>query len=140
MKRLLTNILALLALTFSAGLAAPVAVSVASAAPAPSSAIVAAESQSKAAVCEGVGLTGSSCTSKGTGINGIIKATLEVLSFVVGIAAVIMIIISGFRYITSGGDASKIASAKSTLIYAVVGLVVVALSQTIVYFVLGKLS
>lgn len=139
MKRLLTTFLTMMMLSLSTGLVAPATVSLASAAPGPQ-AVFAGETQSKAAVCEGVGLTGSDCKSQGAGINGMIKATLQILSLVVGIAAVIMIILSGFKYITSGGDASKIASAKNTLIYAIVGLVVVALAQTIVYFVLGKVN
>jgi hypothetical protein len=49
-----------------------------------------------------------------------------------------MIILGGLKYITSGGDAQKVASAKSALIYAIVGLVIVALAQAIVRFVLGK--
>jgi hypothetical protein len=47
-----------------------------------------------------------------------------------------MIIIAGFKYITSGGDTNKVASAKSTLTYAIIGIVVVALAQLIVHFVI----
>ncbi|MBL8122451.1 hypothetical protein JNM87_06935 [Candidatus Saccharibacteria bacterium] len=50
-----------------------------------------------------------------------------------------MIMVSGFRYITSGGDSQKIASAKNTLIGAIIGLVVIALAQTIITFVLSRL-
>jgi hypothetical protein len=49
-----------------------------------------------------------------------------------------MIIFAGFKYVTSGGDSSKIGSAKNTLIYAVVGLVVAGLSQIIVRYVVTK--
>jgi len=59
---------------------------------------------------------------------------------IVGIAAVIMIIVGGFRYITSGGNDASVTSAKNTILYAVIGLIVVALSQLIVRFVLGKLT
>jgi hypothetical protein len=49
-----------------------------------------------------------------------------------------MVIISGFKYVTSGGDPQKVSGAKSTLIYAIVGLIVVALAQILVHFVLQQ--
>lgn len=66
------------------------------------------------------------------------KFVVNVFSVIVGVIAVVMIIYGGLRYITSGGDSGKITSAKNTIIYAVIGLVVVALAQFIVQFVLGK--
>lgn len=62
---------------------------------------------------------------------------VNVFSIIVGIAAVIMIIVGGFRYITSGGDSNNVSGAKNTLIYAIVGLIVVALAQFIVHYVLS---
>jgi len=61
---------------------------------------------------------------------------LNILSFVAGFVAVLMIIISGFRIIVSGGDTNSFNSAKNGLLYAVIGIVVVAISQVIVQFVL----
>jgi hypothetical protein len=49
-----------------------------------------------------------------------------------------MIIYGGFRYITSGGDSGRVGSAKNTLIYAIVGLIIVALAQLIVNFVITQ--
>jgi hypothetical protein len=91
---------------------------------------------SKQEVCQGAGI-GKACNGA-SGLNGVVNSILNLLSVIVGVAAVIMIIISGFRYITSGGDASKVGGAKSALIYAIVGLVIVALAQVIVHFVLAK--
>ena len=54
---------------------------------------------------------------------------VNVFSVIVGTAAIIMIIYGGFRYITSGGSSERIGSAKTTLIYAIIGLVVVALRR-----------
>jgi hypothetical protein len=71
-------------------------------------------------------------------LNDVITNIVNVLSVIVGIVAVIMIIIGGFKYITSGGDSGSITSAKHTIIYAIVGLVVVALSQFIVRYVLDQ--
>ena len=83
---------------------------------------------------------GTSAQTGATNINNIIKTVINVFSLVVGIVAVIMIIAGGFRYIASGGDSNKITSAKNTIIYAIIGLVVVALAQFIVQFVLSKVN
>src|SRR5579884_1294923 len=94
----------------------------------------------KDAVCEGAGLGAGNCaTPQGTpDINHTITLVVNVLSWVVGIAAVIMVIVGGLRFVTSGGDATKAAGARSTILYAIIGLVVVALAQVIVKFVLQK--
>ncbi len=71
-------------------------------------------------------------------VNNLISTILNVLSVIVGIIAVIMIIIGGFHYITSGGSDEKVKKAKNTILYAIIGLIVVALAQIIVKFVLQK--
>ena len=53
-----------------------------------------------------------------------------------GIAPIIMIFVAGFKYMTSGGDANKVGSAKTTLIYAIIGLALAALAQLLVKTVL----
>ncbi len=92
----------------------------------------------KSDVCSGIGLAGGGCGDNGGQVNTTIAAAVTVLSVIVGVVAVIMIILSGLTYITSDGETSKIAKAKTSLIYAIVGLVIVAVAQTIVHFVLGK--
>lgn len=72
------------------------------------------------------------------GFNDLLRSAVNIISAIVGVVAVIMIIVGGFKYITSGGDSQKISSAKSTLIYAIIGLVIVALAQLIVQFVIGQ--
>ncbi|OGL37906.1 hypothetical protein A3E49_01355 [Candidatus Saccharibacteria bacterium RIFCSPHIGHO2_12_FULL_49_19] len=71
-------------------------------------------------------------------LNNLVANIINVLSIAVGIIAVVMIILGGFRYVTSGGDATKVQSAKNSLMYAIIGLIVVALAQIIVRFVLKK--
>ncbi len=66
-----------------------------------------------------------------------IKWIVNVLLFVLGAVAVIMIIIGGIRYTTSNGEAAQLTSAKNTILYAVVGLVVAILAYAIVNFVLS---
>jgi cytochrome bd-type quinol oxidase subunit 2 len=84
--------------------------------------------------------TGCDISQGTTGINNIITNIVNIFSIIVGIVSVIMIIYGGFRYVTSGGDSGNVSSAKNTIIYAVIGLVVVALAQFIVQFVLDKVS
>lgn len=67
-----------------------------------------------------------------------VKFALNMLSIIVGIAAVIMIIVAGLRYVTSGGKEEGVKNAKNTILYAIIGLVVVALAQIIVHFVLTE--
>lgn len=69
-------------------------------------------------------------------IGKVASGIVNIFSIIVGAIAVIMVIYGGFRYITSGGDSGRVGSAKNTLIYAVVGLIIVALAQVIVQFVL----
>ena len=73
------------------------------------------------------------------GDSGLIKTVVNILLWAVGILSVIMIIFSGFRYITSSGDASKTKSAQSTLIYSVVGLIVAIMAWAIVNMVINRL-
>ena len=77
-----------------------------------------------------------SCSSGDTSISHLIGSVINILSAVVGIAAVIVVIVSGLKYVTSGGDSAGISSAKNSLVYALVGLAVAALAQVLVHFVL----
>ena len=72
---------------------------------------------------------------RGKSVDNTVGSIVNVLLWVVGILSVTMIVWSGFKYITSAGDTSKLASAKSTLIYAVVGLIIAIMAYAIVNFV-----
>ena len=95
-------------------------------------------------LCGGTGLTlskdGTSCENAAaeTTVNDTISLALNIFSAIVGIIAVVMIIVGGVKYITSQGESANITSAKNTILYALVGLVVVALAQVIVRFVLNR--
>ena len=97
-----------------------------------------------AGLCEGViaATGGTTCSEdpaapNGT-VTGIIKKIINLFSLIIGAVAVIMIIYAGFKYITSGGNDGNVSSAKNTLLYAVIGLVIVALAQFIVRYVLTR--
>ena len=67
-----------------------------------------------------------------------IKTIVNVMLFILGAIAVIMIIIGGIRYATSNGDSSQLQSAKNTILYAVVGLVIAILAYAIVQFIIEQ--
>lgn len=72
------------------------------------------------------------------GKNGILAKVINLLLTLGGIISVIVIIIGGIRYVTSGGDSNQLRSARDTILYAVVGLVIAVMAFAIVNFVLGK--
>lgn len=85
--------------------------------------------------------TDGSCTTDeaaGDQVNQTVTLALNLFSAIVGIIAVVMIIVGGVKYITSQGESTNITAAKNTILYAVIGLVVVALAQIIVRFVLER--
>lgn len=89
--------------------------------------------ENPSATCE----TDSNATEK---LNDLVRSVINLLSIIVGVIAVIMIIVGGLRYITSGGNDTSVTSAKNTILYAVIGLIIVALAQVIVRFVLNQIS
>lgn len=69
----------------------------------------------------------------------VIQVATAIIAIIVGIAAVIMIIVSGIRLITSGGNQEAVANARKRITSAIIGLVIVALSWTIINFVIDNL-
>lgn len=94
--------------------------------------------------CNGVALqaSGANCNAKTNGktLSDILAQALNILSIAVGIVAVLMIIVGGLRFVMSGGDSNNTTSARNTVLYAIVGLVIVFLAQIIVKFVLRRVS
>ena len=70
----------------------------------------------------------------------IAKDVVNIMFFIVGIMAVIMIIWGGIRYVLSAGNSAALTSAKNTIMYAVIGLIVAILAYTIVNFVINTVS
>jgi hypothetical protein len=73
-----------------------------------------------------------------TAILNLVQTAVNVFSWIVGVAAVLAIIYGGFKYITSGGDQNSISAAKTTILYAIVGLIVVVFAQIIVRFIVTQ--
>lgn len=66
---------------------------------------------------------------------GVFSEITNVLLFIIGAVAVIMIVIGGLRYVISGGDAKQVQAAKNTILYALVGVIIAILAYAIVNFV-----
>ena len=69
-----------------------------------------------------------------------IRTVIEVLSIIIGVASVIVIIVSGLRMSLANGASDSIASARSSLLYSLIGLAIAALAQVIVKIVLGSVG
>lgn len=79
------------------------------------------------------------CSSTGDDVGDLIANIISLLLLLIGIVSVIMIIIGGFRYITAQGDSGQLSTAKNTIMYAVVGLVVALAAYAIVAFVISSI-
>lgn len=73
------------------------------------------------------------------GPNGILTNVTNLLALVGGAIAVIMIMVGGLKYVLAGGDSNKVSSAKDTIIYSIVGLLVILLARSIIIFVLERI-
>lgn len=126
----------LLSLTLVGAMATPLVVPMA----------VHAEAQIEDALCAGASLDATAqCDTAArdeaqSTVSSLLTTVINIFSLVVGVVSVIMIIIGGFKYITSGGESANVSGAKNTILYAIIGLVIVALAQIIVRFVLAKVN
>ena len=78
------------------------------------------------------------CSGDAKDAKEIAKNIISVLLWIVGMASITVIIYSGITFVTSAGNPSQIARAKTMLLYAVVGLVVSILAYAIVNFIVGS--
>jgi hypothetical protein len=74
-----------------------------------------------------------------TGTDGLLVKITSIVAFVAGAAAIIVIIVGSIKFITSGGDSNRISNARNTILYALVGLVVIVFAQTLVIYLVKKL-
>ncbi len=118
----------MLAITVAAGGAALVAAPAMAASP-------------EQSACEGSGgsWSGSTCSQGTRTVAGTIKSVGNIIIFITGAISVLMIIIGGLRYTISNGDQGALTSAKNTILYAVVGLIVSVMAYAIVNFVLTNI-
>lgn len=87
--------------------------------------------------------SGSSCTgtaNQGQDLTDVFQVVVNILLFIVGAVAVIMLVIGGLRYVTSNGDQNAVTGAKNTILYAIIGIVVAFLAYAAVQFVTSQLG
>ena len=98
----------------------------------------------KSAVQKGVDLMhAEGMPTQLVGADGTISNIVNSILYVAGIIAVVMLIFGGIRFMVSRGDKDKVQKAKNTVIYAIIGLVLVIFSYAIVNFIVsatGKLT
>lgn len=86
----------------------------------------------QAAQCDG-------CPTNLFGDTGVFKQVTNVILYIAGVVAVIMLIIGGIKYVVSGGDSKKVTDAKNAVLYAIIGLIICFLAFAIVNFVISSL-
>jgi len=73
-------------------------------------------------------------------LQAVIARIINIAMMAAGLVAVIFLIIGGFRYVTSGGNAEAIEGAKATILNAIIGLIVIFISFLLVNYILNALG
>ena len=89
---------------------------------------------------QGLKAVDGSADCSGTALTTKFGTVIDTLFIVAGAVAVLIMVIGGIRYITSTGDAKRVQAAKDTILYAIMGLVVIILARAIVGFVIGQIA
>lgn len=74
------------------------------------------------------------------GDDSIFTTIVNILLFLIGAICVIMLIWGGIRYTTSAGNSAAVTSAKNTIMYAIIGLVIAFLAFALVNWVLVAIT
>ena len=82
---------------------------------------------------------GSGTSGQLFGPGGLFTIIVNVALFIIGAICVLMLIYGGIKYTTSAGDEKAVTSAKNTILYAVVGIVIAILAYALVNFVISAL-
>lgn len=95
---------------------------------------------------EGNNANSAVCSSKsGNGQNpisgnqGVLLRITDFVAYIAGIAAVIMVVVGGIRFITADGDSGNVKSARNTVLYAMVGIIVIVSAKALINFVILRI-
>lgn len=91
-------------------------------------------------IIKGVNGAGGNGGSGDQDFGGQVQTVVNILLFLLGTVAVVMIIIGGIRYAASNGDQTQVTAAKNTILYSVIGLIVAILAFAIVNFLVDTFS
>ena len=94
------------------------------------------DKQSQSAICSRT--SGDPDPIAGSG--GILAKATNIVAIVAGAAAIIMILVSSIRFVSSGGDSAKVKRAQDTIIYSLIGIAVIILARSLIIYVIGKLQ
>lgn len=75
-----------------------------------------------------------------TDYRAVIKNIVNILLYIIGAVAVIMVIVGGLRYVISAGNQQAVAGAKNTIVYSAVGLLVAVLAYAIVNWAFAQIT
>ena len=102
-------------------------------------------SASSSAVCSTIPTTDPTLTPINPIVDNLIKIT-NIIAYIAGAAAIIMMIVSALRFVTSGSDVSTgsrtdtdVETARRSIANALLGLAVIVLGRTLIIFILNKL-
>ncbi len=134
-KKISAALLIVPALVLSLGVAGPAAVYAQATTPPAGCDVVTSGGISHGAECA----KPTNAPSNLFGPNSIFVTITNIMLFIIGAIAVIMLIIGGIRYVVSAGDQNAVTSAKNTILYAIIGIVVAFLAYAAVNFVSNQL-
>ncbi len=73
-----------------------------------------------------------------TNTNNLVSGILTPVYSWAGVICIIIIIVAGYFYVTSSGNAAKVKRAKDAIVGAIIGLVIIMLAFVITQFVIGR--
>lgn len=94
----------------------------------------------RSAVCEDINDTTGRNNNQLFGPDGVVTKITRFMIVLTGVISVFMFIYAGITYITSAGDTKKITTAKNTIIYAAIGIVIALTAQALVSFIMVNIK
>ena len=91
-------------------------------------------------VREGLNKVQNANTGASANVDDIISKSINFALMAIAIVSVFMLILGGFKYTTSNGDSAKVTSAKNTIMYSLIGLIIAIFAYAIVNFVVNKVT
>ena len=83
---------------------------------------------------------GDDSGNEGDRVPEIVMIVVNIISFFVGATAVLMLVVSGFRFVTSNGDSNAVTEARKGAMYAVIGIVITVRAYALVNFIVVQLN
>lgn len=77
---------------------------------------------------------------RGGDLAGYIRAIIDAALILASVVAVIYLIVGGYQYITSSGNAEAAGAAKNTILYAVIGLIIIFAAFVLIDFVMDVIT